>query len=168
MNKWIFMKKLLFLALLLTCQMTLASSLEGRFKVMRGCLANNIRLSVLNLMYTEGAEVSIELDQENKLILFSSYHADSAALPLSSKSELKPIIFKNYFKNAEIQFNANSYALKTKGNELQKCDNYPLPGSHPCLGKWNDGITLQVNSAGNLEIQWKIEKASGTCSLERL
>lgn len=161
------MKKALFVVLMLAYQVAAASSLEGVYKVVTGCNPNNSRLGVLQLMYDKGAEVNIELDQKNELLLFSGYHTDTLALPLFPETQLRPLYFKNYYKNASIQVTNNSYFLKTKGSELGMCDNYPFPGSRPCLSKWNDGLALQVNDAGTLNIDWKIEGATGSCSLQR-
>ena len=162
------MKKIfLFLALSLSCHLALASSLEGTYKVVKGCNPNNLRLGVLSLMNEEGLDIDINLNQEKNIISFSSYRGDFLAMPLSAESQLEPIIFKRYYKNAEIQLTDSSYAFTTKGKEIKKCDNYPLPGSHPCLGTWNDEINLQVNKMGKLKVQWHIEDSSGTCLLER-
>lgn len=161
------MKTLLLLALSLSAQLTFASSLEGTYKAIKTCRPNSIRLSPI-IMMTERTEINIKLDLENQVILFTNQYQESIELPLTSKNNFEPMFFKKFFKNAKVQYDDNSYVFATKGTELQKSDNYPLPGSHFELVKWNDRLALEVNEMGNITVNWKIDDTSGICELKRL
>lgn len=160
------MKTLLSMALLLTCQLTFASSLEGSYRVTKACKPNSIRLSPLIMMAQVGYELNIKLDQESKVILFTNRYEESAELPTTSENNFEPMFFKNFFKNAQVQLNDNNYVFTTKGTDIQKCN--PFPGSPLCLVKWNDGMSLEVNSTGKVTVQWQIDDTFGSCALERL
>lgn len=166
LGKGQFMKTLLSLALLLSCQMTFASSLEGTYKVVKSCKPNSIRLSPLIMMAEQGLELNIKIDQENNAILFTNRYEESIDWPLTSDNNFEPLFFKNFFKNAKVQLSDDSYAFTTKGTELKKC--YPFPVSPLCLEKWNDGMLLEVKNKTNVIVQWKIDDTKGTCELERL
>lgn len=164
------MKMIVALLALLTSAQTFAASagaLEGTYQVVEGCKIDNSRITPLQLMYFEGTPVTIESRPSEGLLLFTAEH-NTVALPFSSRTRLEHTAFGDYYRNADIRVTEKSYAMRTKGSDLRMCDNYPLPGSHPCLHKWNDAVGMVADSQGNLQIEWRIENSSGTCTLKRL
>lgn len=140
-----------------------ASALEGTYQVTKGCQANNARLRPLEYMVFEGNIVDINVDSSRGLLLFSQEH-NTVAMPLSSDTELQPINFKDYYSGADIRVTANTYGFKSKGSEWGTCDK----GLLPCRHKWDDAVGMRATADGQLQIQWKVDGATGTCTLELL
>jgi hypothetical protein len=153
------------IAFLFTAQSfaTPASEFKGTYQVIEKCQANNSRLRPLDFMAFEGNIVDIDVDSKNGLLLFTAEHS-TVALPFSSDTKLKPIIFEDYYSDADIRVTANTYALRTKGSEWGTCDK----GLRPCRHKWDDALGMQVTTDGQLQIEWKVESATGTCTLKLL
>ncbi|MGE3609297.1 MAG: hypothetical protein AB7I27_06895 [Bacteriovoracaceae bacterium] len=160
------MKKLALFIFLLISQLTLASSLEGTYRVINGCNANFNRIPALMLLIDEGSEVQIKLDQANASLVFSSYHEDPAIMPTTSESNLPSPNSKKYYKNAKVSLTDSTYLFMTSGSELNMCSNYPFPGSRPCLSRWDDVLSLKI-SGSKLSVEWQFQEKKGSCLLEK-
>ncbi|WP_413290800.1 hypothetical protein [Bdellovibrio sp. HCB337] len=144
-----------------------SAEIGGTYKTVTACRPDNARFKFLDLMFDPGMEVSITVDEANHKLLFSAYHEDSLAMPLSNEAKIKSVIFGDYYNNAEIELTEKYYYFKTSGTELRMRSNHPFPGKHPSVETWNDELLIARKDDSQLEIRWAIDDNKGSCLLER-
>lgn len=140
-----------------------ASEFKGTYQVIEGCKANNSRLRPLEFMAFEGNIVDVDVDTQKKLLLFSQDHS-TVPMPLSPDAEIGTFAFEDYYSDADIRVTTNTYGFRSKGSEWGTCDK----GLRPCRHKWDDAVAMQVTADGHLQIEWKVEDTTGTCTLKSI
>ena len=147
---------------------TQAFELNGIFKVETGCKINNSRIAALSLLYREGSLIEITTNQNLNAIIVNGDHQDTF-IPLNKQfKDNGQFMFKNYLDNSQILDSSNALVFLSKGTEMRKCSNYPLPGNHICLQKWDDKLKIEKISDEDIHIEWKFDTGNGVCTLKRV